>query len=171
MNKRTLVIGAVTAASVASIAGASLVSAQTANNGSGNTIIDKLATRFNLNRDEVKKVFDENHQAHEAEHQKTMTDRLNKAVSDGKLTQAQADNITAKLSEMKTFMDSLKDKTPQERHDAMETKRSELMQWAKDNNIPTNYLAPGGFGMGKGHRGMHGPDMDSDETPPASNNN
>ncbi len=45
----------------------------------------------------------------------------------------------------------MKDKTDEERKSAMEAKRTELEQWAKDNNIPMQYLrgsgGPGGHGM------------------------
>ena len=84
-----------------------------------------------------------------------MKDRLAQAVKDGKLTQAQADKITAKMAEMKTFMESQKDKTKEERKTAMEAKRDELKKWAEDNDIPEGYM-PMGHG-GPGGRG-HGPE-------------
>lgn len=84
-----------------------------------------------------------------------MADRLAQAVKDGKLTQDQADKITAKLKELKTQReaerDSMKDKTDEERKTAMEAKKTELEKWAKDNNIPLEYLrslgGPGGHGL------------------------
>lgn len=133
---------------------------------SGNTIIDKIATKFNLKKADVKAVFDEDRAAHETEMQARYADKLKQAVTDGKLTQAQADLLTAKATELKTYMDTLSDKTPQERGDAMKTKLDELKTWATTNNIPTEYLpGPGGRGgmhrgMGMGGRGMMGSDAD-----------
>lgn len=139
------------------MAGAGLVNAQSSTSG-GTSLVDKIAQKFNLNKSDVQKVFDEDRASHEAERQQKMEERLTQAVKDGKLTQAQADAIKAKLQEMKTFMDSLKDKTEQERRDAMKTKMDELKQWAADNNIPKGYL-PMGHGMMGGHR----PDRDRDQ--------
>ena len=76
-------------------------------------------------------------------------------MTDGKITQAQADLITAKHAELKTFMESLKDKTAAERMEAMKTKMDELKQWAEDNDIPLQYLH---LGM-KGPHGKFGPRM------------
>lgn len=49
-------------------------------------------------------------------------------------------------------METLKDKTPEERRAIMEKHRTELEAWAKANNIDPQYV--GMFGMkGKGMRG------------------
>lgn len=114
-------------------------------NSSG--LIDRLALRFNLNRDDVQVVFGEHRSGLMAQHEQGMKDRLAQAVTDGKITQAQADLITAKRTELKTFMESLEDKTTEEHRDAMKTKMDELKKWAEDNNIPLQYL----------HLGMKGP--------------
>lgn len=157
IKKSLAVASIVTTLSVAALAGVGLVNAQSSTQ-SGTGLVDKIAQKFNLNKSDVQKVFDDDRAAHDAQRQQQMEDRLTQAVKDGKLTQAQADAIKAKLQEMKTFMDSQKDKTPQERHDAMKTKMDELKQWATQNNIPTEYL-PMGHGM---HGGMR-PDKDGDE--------
>lgn len=141
--------------------GVSLAASAQANNGS--TIVDKIAKKFDLNKDDVQKVFDENRAEHEAERQQRLEKKLDKAVSDGKITSAQKDQIIAKLGEMKSFFDSLKDKSPAERKASLKAKRGELQQWAKDNNIPDGLLMPegmhGGFG---GHRPEPDHDFDKD---------
>lgn len=116
-----------------------------ASNSTG--LIDRLVERFSLNRDEVQTVFNEHRASMTAQHEQAMKDQLAQAVTDGKITQAQADLITAKHSELKTFMESLKDKTMEESREAMKTKMDELKQWAEDNDIPLQYL----------HVGMKGP--------------
>lgn len=158
---------------VTTLAGVGLVNAQSSQT-SGSGLVDKIAQKFNLNKDDVQKVFDEDRASHEAEMQQKMDERLTKAVKDGKLTQAQADAIKSKLSEMKSFMDSLKDKTEDERHEAMKTKMDELKQWATDNNIPKGYMP-----MGHGMRGGPGPrgegrgagDSQTDDSPSMSQTN
>lgn len=132
-----------------------------AQSSGGNTLVDKVAQKFNLNKDDVQKVFDQDWAERDAERQQKMEEKLTQAVQDGKITSEQKDKIVAKLKEMKTFMDSLKDKSVAERRSEMKAKRAELKQWAKDNNIPERFLMPGGMHAGPGsHRpgeDQHGP--------------
>lgn len=151
MKKSLLIGGTLATVGVAGIVG--LGSASAATTTSGTSLVDKIATTFNLSKDDVQKVFDADRAEHQAERTQAMQDRLAQAVKDGKLTQAQADAITAKHAEMQTFMDSLKDKTAEERRTAMDAKRDELQQWAEDNDIPQQYLK---FGRGDGPRGGFG---------------
>ncbi|MBI1833478.1 MAG: hypothetical protein HYR90_01505 [Candidatus Andersenbacteria bacterium] len=118
-------------------------------------LIDRLVERFSLNRDDLQTVFDEHRSDLMTEHEQAMKDRLAQTVTDGKITQAQADLITAKHAELKTFIESLKEKTMEERRDAMKTKMDELKRWAEDNDIPLQYL---NLGM-KGPHGKFGPRM------------
>lgn len=131
-------------------------------------LVGAIATKFNLNSADVQKVFDEQHALNQAQmqtqHTEMLNNRLDQAVKDGKLTQTQVDMIIAKHKEVQDFMASLKDKTPEERQDAIKVKKDELKQWADDNDLPEQYFM--GFGqnrmmqgkgmMGAGQRGMHG---------------
>jgi hypothetical protein len=114
------------------------------------TIVDKLAERFNLNRDDVQKVFEEHRQETQIERQQKLKDRLDQAVKDGKLTQVQEDAILAKVQEVEAFMATLKDKTPTEREAAIKTEMDSVKQWVKDNNIPEQYVMPFKGGMRRG---------------------
>jgi hypothetical protein len=114
-------------------------------------LVQKIADKFNLNKDEVQAVFDAQRTEMEAERTQEMKDRLAQAVKDGKLTQDQADKITAKLAEMKANREDLSGKTPEERHEAMKAARDEIKKWAEDNNIPMEYLRI----VGGGHGGLH----------------
>lgn len=120
------------------------------------SIIDRLVQRFNLNKNDVQAVFNEQHDAMHAEHEQMQKDRLAQAVSDGDLTQAQADLISAKHDELEKQRESLKDKTPQERRAAMKTQMDELKTWAEQNNIPLKYLHGGMKGMKGGFPGPRG---------------
>lgn len=130
------------------LAGVGIASAQS-NPDSTQGIVEKIASKFNLNKDDVQKIFDEDRAEHEANREAKMQERLDIAVSEGKLTQDQADKLLAKQKEMKTFMESLKDKTAEERRSAMDAKRDEFKQWLKDNNIPDEFARqPRGGGPG-----------------------
>lgn len=148
---------ALTAIGGLGVVGTTVASAQTDSNSGNTSLVDKLASKFNLNKADVQKVFDEDRSQHEAEREAKDKARLDQAVKDGKLTQEQEDKIIAKQKELKserdTNRDAMKDKTDAERKATMDAKKAELEKWAKDNNVPIEYLGPGG---GHGPRG-HGP--------------
>lgn len=124
-------------------------------------LVNALAQKFNLNSTEVKTVVDTvmasekaTKQAnHEVRHDTHLANRLAKAVTAGKITQAQSVLITAKIQETKTFMESIKNKTDAERKTAMTTFKTNIAAWATANNIPKEFVMMGGMkGMkGKGH--------------------
>ncbi len=62
-----------------------------------------IAAKFNLKAADVEQVIKDQFEAHRAEMEAAMKDRLAKKVTDGKLTQAQADEILAHRSEVKAF--------------------------------------------------------------------
>jgi len=148
-KKSLLITGAVASVTLAGIAGLGVASAAT-NNPQPNSIIDKIATKFNLNRNDVAPVFEEDRAEHEAEHQQQVEDRLTQAVADGKITEAQKAKILAKLKEIQTNREAWKGKTPEERHKAMKELHDSLQKWADENGISLEYLH---MGMG----GPHGP--------------
>ncbi len=162
LTKTLLVTGGVLAVGASSLIGVGAVSAQTSSGtASGPTaLIQKIAQKFNLNEAEVKAVFDEEHEAREAERRQNLEDRLSQAVTDGKITEEQKTTILSKVDELDTYRDSLSDKTDEERREAMKTKMAELKAWAEENDIPMNYLRMGG------PRGGHGGGM-GEMTPPA----
>lgn len=158
IKKSLLLAGAVTTIGLAGM-GAAAKAATTSSTG-GTGLVDKIAQKFNLNKDDVQKVFDEDRQSQEAEHQAKMEERLTKAVTDGKLTDEQKTKILAKIKELDAARDSereaMKDKTPEEHKALMEQKQAELEQWAKDNNVPTDYFPMVRFSKGRGPGGPGG---------------
>jgi hypothetical protein len=147
--KHSLLVGA-TAASLglAAITGIGMASA--ASNSSGQTsLIDQIASKFNLNRDQVAAVFTADRAQHHAQMQADQAKRLAQVVTDGKLTQAQADYITGAQREIDNLMSSA---DPGQESDAtrasIRQKIDTLRTWAKDNNIDQQYVGPGGPGMG-----------------------
>ena len=172
-KKPALLIGTLTTLGAVTVMGLNTVSATTDTSGQSG-IVDKLAQKFNLDKNEVQKVFEEDRAAHKAEHQARMEEKLTQAVKDGKLTEDQKTKLLAKLQEIKDDRpdpSKFKDKTEAERKahvEQMEQKHEELKKWAADNNIPEEYLP---FVMhkvhGRGHGGpgkhlkMHFDDRDS----------
>ena len=138
-----------------------------------------IAKKFNLNSNDVQTVIDETMAADRAQmevNRETREDtRLAQAVTDGKLTQAQADLIKAKRAELQTAFDNLKNLSATDRQTAIKNQFDALKQWATVNNIPEQYLMFGGFGrghgMGMGMGGRHGFGMwgNTSTTLPAAN--
>lgn len=148
----------VTVTGLTLVGGLGVASAQSSSNKKDN-LVDKIATTFNLDRNDVQKVFDQDRDERKAKNEAKFEERLASAVKDGKLTQEQADKIKAKHDELKTFMTSLRDKTTDERHSAMKAKRAELKKWAKDNNIPNQFVRfIHSQGAGRHNHGVSPPD-------------
>jgi hypothetical protein len=129
--------------------GAAEAAQSTPSTGPMSGLVSAIATKFNLNQNDVQQVFDEQHAKLAAERQQTFVDRINAAVTAGTITQAQADKILAKEQEMKTFMETLQGKTQDERRTAIKNQIQSLKDWAKTNNIPANLLPFGGGGHGR----------------------
>jgi hypothetical protein len=158
LAKKLAVAGSV-AAGLSMIGVSALVAAEKSSTGTTrqSALIQALATKFGLSTGDVQKVFDEQatqmRAEQEAKMREAMKTRLDQAVKDGKLTQAQEDALLAKLAEQKTFFESLKDKSPEDRKAAMETQRQAMADWLKANNIPASF----GMGFdGPMHGGMRG---------------
>lgn len=159
--KRTVLVGATVATTaVGGIGGLGVASAATAADGStGDTsIVDKIASKFNLKKSDVQAVFDADRQQHEAERDAQQKQALADAVKNGKLTQAQADHITTVLNEIKTLRGdtdphNLSDDVKSQIKDKMDA----LRDWAKTNNVDLSLVM-----MGHGPHGGPGRDMMGD---------
>lgn len=174
VSKKVMLTGAAVTAITMAGGGAALASADTTSSStSGQTsIVDKIASKFGLDKSKVQAVFDENRAEHEADATKRVTADLDKLVSSGKITSAQEKLILDKRAELQSQRDanrdSMQSKTPAERKAAMQAERTSLEQWAKDNNIPTQYLH---FVFGGPHgMGMHVPDANDSNTASTTNN-
>lgn len=114
------------------------------------SFVSAIAQKFNLNVADVQKVVDDQHGLMRASHTQVFAQRLAQAVSDGKLTQAQANLITAKKAELEAFRTSLDGKTQAEKQAAMKTQFDSLKKWATDNKIPSGFAFFGGLELGRG---------------------
>ena len=161
-GKRTIIIAIIIGA-IASVAifGAGLVVA--AEKVTNPPIARMLAERLNLDVDEVQGVLNDEHETrHEAMHEGMEAqheEQLDQAVEDGEITEAQKTAILEKMDDIHEAQDDLKDKDPEEMHEAMEALHDDFTKWLEDNDIDPSLIGPIGGGcdeMGEGN-GMHGP--------------
>lgn len=117
------------------------------------SIVKRIAEKFNVSESEVQEVFDEERTTRENEMKKNTETKLSQAVADGKITEKQKKLILNKMEELKanreSDMKNFKNMTDEERHAAMEKKRTDLQTWAEQNGISQEYLMMGGHGKGK----------------------
>lgn len=156
MNKKLLlVLGAITIIGVG-VLGSSQSFAQESNTQDPvNSLVQKIADKFGLNRDDVQALFTEHKSEMKVNMSARQEDRLSKLVSEGKITEAQKTLIINKQKELAEKRagnkGSLKDLSREEIRSKMEAERAELEKWATDNGIDIKYLMMGpgrGFHMG-----------------------
>lgn len=158
IKKALLATGATTIVGLASFG--AVASATTSGSGAnGDTLVDKISTKFNLNKSDVQAVFDEDRKTHEADMEQRMEERLTQAVTDGKITADQKDQILAKHKEIRAYMESLEGKSEDERHSLMKAKMDEVRQWAEDNGLGDYMMMRVMRGHGPGGPGAGGPGM------------
>lgn len=168
-NKQTiLVLLLLVLVAVGAVFGATLVAAAAEDTDGYPPIIQALAERFNLNADDVKEVFDEQHEAKRDKMQQRHEDHLDEAVEAGTLTDEQKEALLKKKEELRVQMDEIKDLPPEERFEAMKETHEEFKAWAEESGIDLKALhngagkgrfGPMGRGMGR-HKGRgmgHGP--------------
>ena len=130
MNKRfytpMLVLGLVGL----SIFGADQVRAQ-GGFGSYQTLVQRIAQKFNLKEADVQTVFDEVQKDRQTMMKTKFEDRLSEEVKNGNLTEKQKGLIVAKHEELQKIRTGNK---------------ADLEKWAKDNGIDPKYVFGG---MGK----------------------
>ena len=122
------------------------VAAQIASN-QHSTVIENIAKKFNVSTTEVQKVFDDTRTQQQV-------DRLNNAVKDGTITEAQKAMIVTKQAEVESKIKEINTKqlTAEERQTQIEQVIIDVHTWETANKIP-QYLIQIGFGMRGGMRG------------------
>lgn len=153
--KKSLIAASVAAAiGTAGLVGVTAANAATTTSTTNpmSSLVEALASKFNLNKTDVQAVFDAQRTKMEAERETQVKADVAQLVTDGKITQAQADKINAKRAELQKEREANKDaastKTREEMKTEMDAKRAELEKWATDNGISTDYLR---YVMGGGH--------------------
>ena len=168
--KSALLVGAGVATIGLSSFGVAAAATNSSSTSPEDSLVQKIASKFSLNKADVQAVFDEEHSARMADMQADRAAALKQAVTDKKLTQAQADHITAAWKAIDDLRGTTKprdlsDTTRQQIKDKMD----ELKTWLDDQNIDLKSIdglrGPGMGGHGPG--GFGGPgrmDSDSDDT-------
>ncbi len=126
-------------------------------------LIQELATRFNLNKDDVQAFFDQKHAAQrtemEAKMKERVEDQLTKAVAAGRITEVQKAAILAKAAELRTKAEeAMKTTDETQRKAKLDALRAETEQWLKDQGLDKRqvpFLLMGGH-PGMGHPGGRG---------------
>lgn len=121
------------------------------------SIIQKLVERFGLNETDVQTVFDEVKQEKQSLMQERFEERLNQAVGDGKLTEAQKQLVLDKHQEMVVNRQENKedwhDMTFEQIRIYKQEYKEDLENWATQNDIDLQYLFGGFNGHFKGMKG------------------
>jgi polyhydroxyalkanoate synthesis regulator phasin len=135
--------------------GATVMAATNNSGGTYPSIVQKIASTFNLDPAKVNDVFQQQHQANQQNRQAKLKTTLDQAVKDGKLTQ---DQETKLIAELKSLRQQLKADKTQDRQNF----KTQLQQWAADNGITNldQILPTQPAGM---HHGMMMPDNDADD--------
>jgi len=160
--KKTIIIAAVVGLSIVGVSALAVSRVQAATETSPfTTLVEKIATKFGLNKYDVQKVFDEDKLDRQKEIEAKFQKRLTQFVTDGKITQTQKQLIIAKHKELQASREARRtegqNQTPDERRAAMEAEKQALATWAKSNGIDIQYLF-GGFGKRVGgHMGFGKP--------------
>lgn len=136
ISKKVAVAAVAAVVGLAGTVGMGVASAQTSD--SRDSIVDKIAAKFSLNKDDVQAVFDEQRQEHMAERQAEFSEDLQQKVDAGDITAEQKALIEAKQDELQA---------------AREAKMTELDEWAETNSIDRKFLMAGrGHGMAHGNK-------------------
>ena len=121
-------------------------------------LVALLSQKFDLKQSDVQAVFDQYGQLRQAEQATIFQQRLDQAVTDGKLTAAQKDLILAKEKEVLAAL--AKDKAiqdPAARKAAIQQLQADLKTWASQNKIDGSWLRfAAGRPAGHGGKGMTG---------------
>lgn len=165
-NKQLMIAGASLAVVVSTIAGVGLAKAATASTTTKAdhqaALITKLATGTGKSESDIKAIFDADHAARQVEHEATEAADLAQAVTDKKLTQAQADHLTAIDKEIDTLRNGKRPaELDQTTKDAIKTKRGALKTWATEQKLDLSTFM---HGSGDGRRGHHGGDKNNNDS-------
>jgi hypothetical protein len=152
--KKQLMIG-VAAGSLCIISLAGIASAATTTKPA--SLAQEIAAKFNLKSADVQGVIDTHKTEARSYRSGLETDRIAQAVKDGKITQSQADSLTAKLAELKADRPTDGTKPTAAQKAEMKSKMDAFRQWLKDNNIPKNLVHGGGRGGFGRHMKMDQP--------------
>lgn len=160
-TKQKIALGVVAGATV--LAGAyGVTTAKAADTTTLPPMVQGVAEKFGLNKDEVQKYMTEKRQENRVERQAvreaSLTTKLDEAVKAGKITESQKTAILAKHEEIQAKREGYSTLTQAERRAKMQELRTEMQTFLKEQGIdgsvmPTPQGPKGGMGGGM-HRGQ-----------------
>lgn len=126
-------------------------------------VVQKLVEKYNLNKDEVKVVMNEERASHQAERKVEFSARLDALVTSGKITTEQKAGIIAKHDELNAKREALRDQNHERgaMHTQMQAIRTEMSDYLKSIGLDESILPEKGSrgkgmgGFGQGGREMH----------------
>lgn len=148
--RKKIAVSALSLAAVLTLVGVGISKADfNGKGGPDNSLIQALVEKFNLNQSDVEDVFNQHQEEMRKEGQARSEERLNQAVTDGKLTEEQKNLILQKREEMRNEdHEDISNLSFEERRQLREEHREEMENWAEDNGIDMGYLH---FKMGPDH--------------------
>ncbi len=146
MNKKILLASAAAVVTLATL-GVGTINAQSTTMA-GTSIVDRIAQKFNLNKDDVQQVFDEHRDEMHETRSANLETKLNSLVSEGKLSEDQKTKLVAKLEERQNNRPNFESLTREQIKEKRETERTEFKNWAKENGIDLQAI---GLGMRMKH--------------------
>ncbi|MCL5409799.1 MAG: hypothetical protein M1607_02995 [Patescibacteria group bacterium] len=173
LSKKLLLPALAVAILTIGVMGASVVNAQTPDNHLAG-LVQAISQKFGLNESQVQAVVDQYQQQQKANFQanaqQRLTDRLNQAVTDGKITDTQKQAILDELAKLQSEYSpsSLKAMSADQRKQTLQQEQDEIQSWAQSQGIDPSYLRPGYFVKGgRGWFGEHsiGPSVTPTATP------
>lgn len=131
LNKvKLLAVTGLAAVTIGGFAFTATPSAFAATTTTSTSLVDKIATTFNLDKTKVEAVFKQDRLDHE-------TERLNSLVSSGKITEAQKTEFLKLKTALDDKMESLRDKnlSRTDMETQTKTERDALQKWVTDNKL------------------------------------
>ncbi len=152
-RKQKIALGvAIAAMSTMTFLGANMALAAT----SGDTLADRISSKFNISKTDVQKVVDDFRTEKQAARAAERSADLQAKVDAGTITATQKTLIENKIKELDAERQANRDQnlTHDQMQSKMQVSRTALEQWATDNGIDIKLVMPGG-GHGRGGAGMN----------------
>jgi hypothetical protein len=124
------------------LVGASTFGIVTANAASSpnQSLVQDIANTFHLDPSKVQAVFNQHSAQVQATAETRYQDRLQTAVTKGKLTQSQMNEILAEHAALLGQLASARSQTGAARRQAVEKVRQDAKSWAEQNDLPVSWL-------------------------------
>jgi flagellum-specific peptidoglycan hydrolase FlgJ len=102
-------------------------------------LAQEIANKFHLNSSDVQAVIDQHHSEKQQDRETKYENMLTKAVTDGKLTDAQKQAV---LTEHNKLVSELKSTAQGDRKQTLKTVRQEAKDWASQNGVDAKWVLP-----------------------------